>query len=71
VLSDLYFVLCALRDCSYTAKRLRPKAQGCRFGYPGSQKSNESTATRLRPEASIVKVATRSGLMANIGLSQG
>src|SRR6185295_8593969 len=34
---------------SLTAKRLRPPAQGCRFGYPGITGENESsTATRLR-----------------------
>jgi hypothetical protein len=32
-----------------TAKRLRPPAQGCRFGYPGITSENDSsTATRLR-----------------------
>jgi hypothetical protein len=32
-----------------TAKRLRPPAQGCRFGYPGIRVKNDgSTATRLR-----------------------
>jgi len=32
-----------------TAKRLRPTAQGCRFGYPGDHgELGGSTATRLR-----------------------
>ena len=46
-------------DFALTAKRLRLKAQGCRFGYPGLGDLMEgSTATRLRPGG-----ATRSGLI--------
>ena len=43
---------------SDTAKRFRPKAQGCRFGYPGERSADVSTATRLRPRMSLVTVET-------------